>query len=51
MIIDCGKNVKMHFAFILRGTMLIGSPPDEPGRCSGWWSANETQHPVALTRD
>jgi len=28
----------------------MGSPADDPHRCPGWWSSNEAQHEVTITR-
>lgn len=36
---------------IQHGSFLMGSPENEPHRCPGWWSSNETQHSVTLTKN
>jgi formylglycine-generating enzyme required for sulfatase activity len=48
---DLGNGQKLKFAFIPKGTFKMGSPENEPHRCPGWWSPNETQHDVTLTKD
>lgn len=40
------NSLGMAFVLVRRGTFLMGSPPDERGRF-----ADESQHPVTLTRD
>jgi formylglycine-generating enzyme required for sulfatase activity len=40
------NSLGMEFVRIPRGTFMMGSPEDEPGR-----GGNETPHPVTLTRD
>ncbi len=46
--LDC-NGVPALFSFIARGAFLMGSPPDEPHRCPGYWSHDETRHEVVIT--